>query len=44
MVIVAIIDHVNREVRPTHGYFKHHSYGYKSEQYAFSIGYTYNNN
>jgi len=43
-VNVATIDHVNKEVRPRHGYFKPHKYGKASEAYAKTIGYRFNNN
>jgi hypothetical protein len=41
---IASINHETKEVRPTHGYFKKHPHGYRSEQYAKHIGYTFNNN
>ena len=40
-VIVAHIDHDNKEIRPTHGYFVPHTYGKKVQKYAESIGYEF---
>jgi hypothetical protein len=43
-VLVANIDHNQKEVIPTHGYFLPHKIGVKSKKYAESIGYSFNNN
>lgn len=41
-VVVAIIDHEAKTIRPTHGYFPPHKHGKYSQKYAKSIGYQFN--
>ena len=43
MVMTAKIDHVNKEVRPCHGYFIPNPYGKLNESLAKEIGYIFNN-
>jgi hypothetical protein len=44
LVLIAMINHERKEIRPTNGYFYPHKYGKKAKKYAESIGYTFNNN
>ena len=43
-VIIAIIDHEKKEIRPTHGYFSPHPQSSCSKRTAKRLGYTFNNN
>ena len=43
-VVVATIDHKEKEIRPAHGYFFPHPIGKTSKRYARRLGYTFNNN
>ena len=44
LVITAIIDHENKEVRPSHGYFAPHKHSGFSKKVAKELGYNFNNN
>jgi hypothetical protein len=43
MVKTAYLDHVNKEVRPCHGYFIPNPYGKLNEDLANTLGYRFNN-
>jgi hypothetical protein len=43
-VVVATINHEQKTIRPTHGYFYPHKHGKTSKAYAKKIGYEFNNN
>lgn len=42
LVWVATVDHENKEVRPTQGYFPPHQHGITSKRYAKKMGYNFN--
>jgi len=41
-VTIGTVDHTNKEVRPSHGYFPPHSHGKRIQRYARIIGYKFN--
>ena len=43
-VITASIDHENKVIRPSHGYFYPHKHGKSNKAYAKKLGYVFNNN